>query len=1096
MRFRHTFYNASAGSGKTFKLCSRYISLLLNGASASEILTITFTNKAANEMKSRITNYLYALYLYFSKGKSALDSKQIENKEKILKELEKAEYNLSESYIKANIEKVYFDFLSADKKISTIDAFFNMLLRKFAFFIGMNKDFEIDVNAHNFNDFLKKAYLDSKFITIMRFLQQDLDLKLQDGGYKNTLNLENMLEELYDKSLEFKDSRDFDKKLSSKYILEDSKDLIEKNGFNFAENDIDSIKNKMMESMENLAKILQDFINTKPNKNIEKIINNLKSYDYNKILTLINSGSNHGHIDKSIKDSAIRQSIDFESKTLNDLCIIYETYLESLKLQTIHALIEYYKNTIESNQKLTNNLTFKDVEHKVFDIITNRLSADSKADSKDFNADYFYFRLDSNISHILFDECQDTSIIQYRIFKPLFDEFKSQDSGKSLFFVGDSKQSLYAFRGASSEVFRASQAGLNIENLPDNYRSGKNLIDFVHKNFYEKLKENAEFKCKIFKDYTEDYAKKPNYKNEKIKESFVNVDILESNGSAKEIKENCVNVALKKLEYLLQKGVKTSDILIVARKKVTLESMIESARNKGCNVEFNLENADNLANQKITKIIACIFKYIKYHNKIQYLESSKKNLDSILKDSFKTQELLSEINADSKDSINIDSINYRILSLKNFQKLQQKILNKLMGNSYSDDIKINVDLDSKDTLARKIKNIIESYKLYNKEYVQDCMNLLQIASENPQINDFESLLEILESATSTHAKEHAITMLTIHKSKGLEYDFVIYVDVGEFDDKNKLFYEYNGIYLDSIRLKRNKFLSKKLENLKLLAEKKHKKEELNVMYVACTRAKMGLYIVADSKSTLATTLNLTNADSKGDVESTLNENNKSNEDSNIDPEIISNIITSSGLQSEFETQEENNDLILQDIKTKQKQIDGLAMHLMFELLLGYKQSRENAENIVLSKYGFYLSNEKIEKIYNDVQDFLSKEFQKDLIQKFNFKNSLVKCELSFLQNNNGKISSKRIDSVIYDSNKFYILEFKSTINLDSKLEKEHKEQLENYINFAKNMFKDSNSNSHNNGIEPQNSKDIESKIDIKGFLIYPEQKEKIRELKS
>lgn len=1058
----HAFYNASAGSGKTFKLCNRYIALLLGGSNAGEILTITFTNKAANEMKSRIMQYLYDLYSYFTQGENALDSKRLKNVNDILKELEKTEYNITKDYIKANIEKTYFDFLSADKKISTIDSFFNSILKKFALYIGMRRDFEIQHELQGFSDFLKEAYLDSNLIVIMRILQQELNINLKDSGYNNTLNLENTLENLYDKTLEFIDFRDFDYKLSKEFVLLDSKDLIEKNDFKFGADDVDSIKNKIMESMDNLAKILQDFIDKNPNKNIEKIINNLKSYDYNKVATLVTGGSNHGHIAKSIKDSALREKIDIESELLNDLCIIHENHVEGTKLQSIHSLIESYKRSIENKQKVTNIITFDTMQHKVFDIITNRLSVDSNT----FNKEYFYFRLDSNFKHILFDEYQDTSVIQYRIFKPLFDEFMSQDSGKSLFFVGDSKQSLYAFRGASKEVFENSTKGIKQHSLDTNFRSCKNIVDFVNTKF-----------LKVFGE--------ENYKiqncNSKV-DGVLDVEIVDN--------EECFEAAYKKLQYLLDSKINASDIVILARFNKTLQDFIDYAKENGFTREFNLENSNNLATQKVTKIISSAFKTNEYANKIHYLESAKTNLDSILNNEFEKKKLLLEINETSNDKTKIiESTNYRINNLKKFQRLQQKTLNILLGKPYNKNVEISINKEQ--NLAKQIKNLIESLELYHKDYVQDSMNLLEIASQNPQIESFESLKEILQNTQSVSANMNAIKAMSVHKSKGLGFPFVIYIDmIPAKEPSDKILYDYNGIYLDSIRLSRANFFSEKLENLQSRWKERNTIQEKNTMYVACTRAQFGLYIIATysenakgeiKKSKLCEYLDLKNEDSKGDLESTLKEIQNTKQDSindNKNPLIISNLITNVKTQSEF--LESSEDSILQTISMKQKALNGECMHLIFELLLGYKQSRENALNIAHSQFGFYLNKDKILQYYTKVEKLLeSKEFKENLLQ--NFKETLVKCELSFLQNNDGNFSIKRMDCVIYDSHKFYILEFKSSEKLDSKLEKEHKSQLENYINFAKNIFKDS--------IES-------SKKDIKGFLIYPELENSIRELES
>ena len=107
-------FEASAGSGKTFMLVVRYLSLLFTGASPSKILALTFTNKAASEMQERVVQTLEEL-----ESRGELDE--------IIKVTE-----LSREYILKSRAKILGDFLNANTKIMTIDKFFTQILRKFS----------------------------------------------------------------------------------------------------------------------------------------------------------------------------------------------------------------------------------------------------------------------------------------------------------------------------------------------------------------------------------------------------------------------------------------------------------------------------------------------------------------------------------------------------------------------------------------------------------------------------------------------------------------------------------------------------------------------------------------------------------------------------------------------------------------------------------------------------------------------------------------------------------------------------------------------------------------------------------------------------
>ena len=102
-------------------------------------------------------------------------------------------------------------------------------------------------------------------------------------------------------------------------------------------------------------------------------------------------------------------------------------------------------------------------------------------------------RLDSRLKHLLLDEFQDTSVIQFDILRPLIEEIRSGvgvNEGGSFFFVGDVKQSIYRFRGGVSALFHqvAELFDVRVEPLRVNYRSRSKIVDFVNRSFEGKIK--------------------------------------------------------------------------------------------------------------------------------------------------------------------------------------------------------------------------------------------------------------------------------------------------------------------------------------------------------------------------------------------------------------------------------------------------------------------------------------------------------------------------------------------------------------------------------------------------------------------------------
>ncbi|NCB55770.1 MAG: RecB-like helicase, partial [Epsilonproteobacteria bacterium] len=120
---------ASAGSGKTFALSVRYLSLLFMGANPQKIVALTFTNKSAAEMKTRIFETL----------------KHLESKDEL--EAIATQTGKSKEVLLEEKERVMQTLLQADIKISTLDSFFSLILRHFALHVGLQPDFKVGQNG-------------------------------------------------------------------------------------------------------------------------------------------------------------------------------------------------------------------------------------------------------------------------------------------------------------------------------------------------------------------------------------------------------------------------------------------------------------------------------------------------------------------------------------------------------------------------------------------------------------------------------------------------------------------------------------------------------------------------------------------------------------------------------------------------------------------------------------------------------------------------------------------------------------------------------------------------------------------------------------
>ena len=422
---------ASAGSGKTFALSIRFICLILMGAKIDEILAITFTRKAANEMKKRIIDtFLNLNNTDFAAQLSELCLMLDKNEEEILILRDKYKEN----------------FLRTKLKIQTFDSFFTQIIRVFSLNLGFMSDFDI-----------KEVDDDIRDIFIKNLSKKDLKIlaKHITSTAQTKLSFFENLEFLYQNSCELKafeeniklDTKDIEKKFEKLkfYALDECK------------------------SNEKFSKAVE-------NKNYVKnfVFDNLKDFCKKPIIA---------DMDKKYFDF-IREDPKFISlrKELIDEINKYCLNLYKLKINTLLYFLSSYSKMNDELDKNNNTLSFSSLSKKAYEL------------SQNLDKELIYFRLDSKISHLLIDEFQDTNILQYKILKPIIAELVSGHGVKdfkSFFYVGDKKQSIYKFRNTQKELFDLLQRDfkqIQRQILDTNYRSKKEIVSFVNEVFANSYK--------------------------------------------------------------------------------------------------------------------------------------------------------------------------------------------------------------------------------------------------------------------------------------------------------------------------------------------------------------------------------------------------------------------------------------------------------------------------------------------------------------------------------------------------------------------------------------------------------------------------------
>ncbi|MFA8026341.1 RecB-like helicase [Helicobacter pylori] len=909
---------ASAGSGKTFALSVRFLALLFKGANPSEILTLTFTKKATAEMKERILDYLKILQ------KENLESEK-EKSQNILKELEE-KYRLDPSFVQNSAQKIYQRFLNAEIRISTIDAFFQSILRKFCWFVGLSANFEVneDTKAH-------QQQLNASFLSALNNEQlEELSVFITQCLSYDSYTSDSVLERL----------RFLKNKL---YLFDPNKkeSAFDEEGF--------------LEKLRSLNKQIQS-VETASNEAKKAI----KCDDFrgflNSSLTWLEKKSEYRYF-KKFKD---------EIPTLESECEEIENDLKRYYEARESALFKKFPKFIQLYDKATSKIQALD-----FDAIKDKVHALLNG-YEEMPAEFFYFRLDSKIAHILIDEFQDTSLNDYKILAPFIDEIKAGIGQakwhRSVFFVGDVKQSIYSFRGSFSSLFKSVSKDFYHDNLEFNHRSSPLIINYVN-TIFKKAYQNSPTA------YLEQKYPKAS-SNKHARDGYVKVS------------------------------------LVADERELLLEQILQEAKNL---LEHRIDPKD------ITLLCATNDDALEIKNYLQ------ENLSAI-RPSTESSAKLSQF-VESK--IIKNALEYA-LAEEPYKPFYKHSVLKLAGYLHDDAIALAGFNPKKESVAGFVWKVMEWFELYT-ECAQIC---LELAVGCEDANEF---LEKLEAKEIASFKAEGAQIMTIHKSKGMQFPYVIVCErLGKpkSNNSNQFLEEYSGTELTHLyyRMKNREVVDKDYARVLDKEEAAKDHEETNVYYVAFTRAELGLIVVAKDK------------DQKKDKKESKNKGMHEKldlvplEEGTIAPVISSQKEPSSAsvlikphaygeqvqeIEEEPSDYEKNND---------QEAINfGIALHKGLEYQYAYRIPKKSVLEYLNYHHGFYGLD------YQALEESLEL-FENDAKIQALFKNLALRGEVAFLFQ--GVVS--RIDVLLWDKGQnLYVLDYKSSQNYQQS----HKAQVSHYAAF-------------------------------------------------
>ena len=1028
-----TLYDASAGSGKTYTLTKEYLKILFlaNADDAyKRILAITFTNKAVEEMKSRVVDSLYDFSKENTSPKGFL----------FLKELSQ-ETGLSMATLKdkskAIIKSIIHNY--AAFSISTIDKFTHKVIRSFAQDLNLPPNFEVSLDTDT-------------------ILQEAVDVVISKVGEDS--NLTQLL-------IDFtKDKTDEDKNWDiSKELLEVSKLLVNENNVN----ELNEFQDKSFEDFKNIKNVLKERIKEFQEKSINIAKKQLdiiestvpfKSFYSSHVPNFfkkIVSGKLEINttVIKYLEDSDKRYAIktpEFDKifidenasnllKSVNEInhnvskITFYEAFLQNINPLSLLNTINLEFKKIQEEQNI---LSISDFNKIIFNEIQNQ------------PAPFIYERLGEKYKHFFIDEFQDTSVMQWLNLIPLIDNaLSSEDNGirGSLLIVGDPKQSIYRWRGGKAEQFiELSKEAVNpfsnkdkaTVRLETNYRSYEQVIDFNNKffSFLSSKFENDDYeKLYLEKSYQKANTKTGGYVNI----SFVNSAEQENHVNDEEEKEYSLKTKLyldktfQTIEEVLRNGFDYRDIVLLTRRKADGIYLANYLTEK--NIPILSSETLLIQNATEVKLILDVLRYLK-NNKDQ--ESKARMLYFI-----------------AKYNQNKTPLHDFIVYAKDLSESQlEDFLNKIQ-------ISISFKNCRKKSLYEAVEIIVTTFikQKANTSYVQYFLDLVLERDNKTQsgISDFIEYWDKTGYKKSIPSPEgsNAVRIMTIHKAKGLEFPVVIYPFAEEnfsASNRNKLWIDFDedeAINFPKALVNQKKDVSNYGEKAKHTYDEKAQEEILdaiNVLYVALTRAEEQLYIISNH---LVNKSGLPNNLSSYFIE--FLQNNNLYEEEKLQYEFGE--ITRKSEPTPFTGKQQSIALVkdrLESKKIKIAQKEALMWdteqqkaiefgNLLHEILatITKKEDVDFAIEVALEN-GLILVTQKKE-IRNKIAEIVN---QSDLIDFFDGQ-GIVYNEQTIIQKDFGNVKP---DKVVVKANEAFLLDYKTGEKMDK-----HKKQLSSYAAVIEEM---------------------------------------------
>lgn len=1020
-------YKSSAGSGKTYTLVQEYLMLCLADDSPfyfAHILAITFTNKAAEEMKSRVIKALKQI----SKKESKEEISDL--KANLIETLKLSQEQL-EQRAAACLTAIMHNY--ADFNISTIDKFSHRLIRTFAKDLGLSMNFKVDLQLD----------------LILEDLVQEFVQKVgEDDKISQALIAHSRSKMLSGKAWD-----------PRKELLELSKASLDESAINYLKaseklglEGLLSIQNSLINKNRELKKNLAQ-IGGKAKGLIEKesipegafyggknglpgYFNKLIAFNYKAFqsisfcLTTVEKdkwSSGKAKEEDKLKISQIKEQLTelfWQGKELVDLempkYIARSAVIKYLGMLGLLGKIEKVYSSIKKENRI---LPISDFNKKIAEVVL--------AEPMPF----IYERLGERYNHILIDEFQDTSIMQFMNLLPLIEE--SLARGHKNLIVGDAKQAIYRFRGGEVEQFsempnyvphELAHNPLVVERLQNlknqydesqlntNYRSLSKVVEFNNRFFKNLLVDMPERVSRIFDGHEQ--------KTKAGQEGgYVEVKFLEKEEEQQE--EQCY----QDINSCIEDGFNYQDITILCRTKkeagliaeylsareiplISSESLLLKSSPR---VQFLLEMAKHIYNPEELSIKTHIIEFLFLFNRLEG------NIHQTL------------------EKLILEKGNFEIFLRKCGIELDYSLLNSLSLFECFESLIRQLDLQAE-------------YDVYLQFFMEQVF--LFSNRESNSLADFFAWWDANDEKLSIDlpAGINAVQIMTLHKSKGLEFPVVIYPFIKPPKAKTDLIWaESSEVHPDlSFTLIEHKEDLRETIYLDdfMLEQERRQMDLMNLNYVAFTRAVERLYLRSEvlpksSYSVEKENLSLPHLLQRGKPEGAIDmdegyafgikEKKKSKEESNLEAEEIALSFHSEPWRNKLKISTEQAGKFTFDQERSARNYGNL-----FHEIMSHVDELKDIDP-VLERYcqkGEILNEEKDElkkKIVLLMEDTIGQQF---------FGSGLAVKKEASLWDSSGEVL--RPDRVVFQNDKVMVLDYKTGLINES-----HKKQMQKYRDSIK-----------------------------------------------